>query len=289
MATAEEKAEWARAGQMQSRQENRSLFQKLINPFPKAQGFVVPFSAGASGASAIKTGAGGIKAVVGGTKNFFRNLPNLIKSKTLSPAAGKAPKEILPTLGKFALGGAVTGGGIMLASEVSKMGVTGQPPNIMDVIQSVKKGALVGTGFGISPLGGLGGALQGTGILTGQAAKNRIQKLLGIGENYGQSRIEDLKKNINDTMSNLPTNNLLPQQPMIFNVTAPEAQAPQFVMPSSPSFAPALSVSGSAGGFGENLPLLLMLLAGGAGLAGLGGYAIGKRKKKRYKKKRKHK
>jgi len=77
---------------------------------------------------------------------------------------------------------------------------------------------------------------------------------------------------IDTGMSNFP---MLPNMPTNINLESPSMQ--------TPSFSPSVSVGG---GMGDMLPLLL-LLAGGAGVAG---YALGKRKKKKkkYKKRKRH-
>lgn len=265
------------------------IVKKIVNPFPnqKKTSFVVPFSAGAGRTSAIKAGKNVVKAATGGIKSFFQKLPTIIKSKTVSPAAGLPFSKVPKALGKAALGGAIAGTVINLGYQGSKSTITGETPNIKDVLNSARKSAQLGASFGLSPIGALGGVLTGTEIITGQKAKETIQNLLGVGKDKISSIPNDF--NIPD-LPNVPSINPNPVNNFYLQgFSTPQGEifqpVPQIQMPSM-GFAPSLSVSGSAGGLGENLPLLLLLLAGGAGL---GGYALGKRKKKKYKKKRKHK
>lgn len=265
---------WGVLGKMQSR--NPKLF--------KMQEFTVPFSAGAGRIGAIKGGAGAIKTTGLAIKNFFTKLPNLIKSKTISPAAGLPIGKIPKALGKAALGGAIAGTTINLAYQGSKGTITGETPNIMDVIESARKSAQLGATFGISPIGALFGTVRGTEILTGKKAKDVILNLFGAT----QDNISKIPDTITSKIPDFP-NTITPTN--TFNISYPSDlqgfSGPQGVYYQAPSpvFSPSLSLQGSAG-MGDNLPLLLMLLGGGAGI---GGYILGKRKrkkKKKYKKRR---
>lgn len=239
------------------------------------QAFEVPIAAGFGGAA--KAGTKIIPRAAQGIKGFFQRLPNLIKSKTLTPAAAQPVSKIPKVLGKAALGGAITGGLITVGSEVSKSGITGETPNIIDVIERTKRGAIVGAGIGVSPLGGLYGAVRGTEIVTGKKAKETIQELFGITRGQIKKIPTDISgfpeipnPIVNPTnIFNFPGSSLSPSTPQVY-LAAP-----------SPAFAPSVSVSGGIGGTGENLPLMLLLLGLGVGT---GGYLLGKRKKKKRKK-----
>jgi len=224
----------------------------------------------------VMSGAGSILSTIA------KGAKNLVSTRALAPAMGTS-QPILNTLKK-----AATGAGIGITSYGAYSAVKGvQESNAPNILKAATSGA----GLAVSPVGSTLGFLSGTGTMTANQIKTKVQNLFGLGK----SRIEDAT----NIFKGLP--NPINQQPNI-NITLPDIsrgtmpdlipQLPQtiyFESPQTPSLSYATNPSfslGGVGGMGDNLPLMLMMMMG---VTGAGGYLLGKRKKKRYKKKRKHK
>lgn len=250
----------------------------------KTTSFVMPISPASNTKTIISTSGNIAKSLYQGIKTFATK-------KTFNPAAGeKGIKNIGRALGSAVAVAGMTGGLYGAGKLTTSSIMTGKTPTASQTFKTISKTAGIGAGIGISPVGGAIGLLEGGGIATGQAAKNTINKLLGLG----QSRIEDATKVFKMPEMTMPTT---PQ--ITNNFSIPEGFNTSFPSGSSLFPQPITNItipSTGGGGFSvnmpssgmENLPLMLMLMAGGIGA---GGYLLGKRKKrkrKKYKKKKSH-
>jgi len=246
---------------------------------------LVPFAPAGPGAVAGVSKAGGV------IKSIWQGVKTFTTKKTINPASGvTGTGNVLKTLGKVAGTGALVGTIFQGGRLISKAGVSGEIPSPAETVSSLKKGAVTGAGLGLSPAGGLIGALEGGGKLTSNVVNNFWDAMKGKGQSKIPSDWSNPLKDIKDNLPTTPTitnnyNFTMPDVPTGTLPTTPQAiyfESPQAPSYQAPSFAPSFSLGGG-GGLGESLPLLLLLGAG------LGGYAIGKRKKKRYKKRKRHK
>jgi len=224
--------------------------------------------------------------VLSGTKSAFQTLKTFTTQKTINPLAGVSGAKNIATKALKIIGTGAGVGALFQGSRlIAKAGVSGNAPTFSEATSSLKKGAIVGGAIAGSPLGGIIGFGEGTGI----NVKDKVQEIFGLGK----SKIEDatnLWKPVPD--ANLPTINInYPEYPRgtIQDMIPSMPQNIYLESPTAPSVGYSINPSfslGGMGGIGENLPLMMALLLGG-GLAG--GYALGKRKKKKYKKKKNRK
>lgn len=259
---------------------------------------VMPVGRAGGAAVSVAKGAGNV------VKSLWEGVKGFTEKKTINPLADiKLSGSVLDKAGQLAkgVGGLIAkGAGVGTlgfgAYEIGKYAVTGNVPSKEQAITDARKIIGGATSIKLGSLLGAGGILKGTQEVTGKNVRDIFLKAVGLG----QSKAEDLSglytnstnklKDITEDLPQNPTINItnnypeipqLPAQTMPQILTFETPQAPNV----SPTYAPSFSLSGSAG-IGENLPLMLALLAGGVGV---GGYMLGRRKKKKYKKRKRHK
>lgn len=237
-------------------------------------------------------------AAIKGAGNFIKGAYNFLKTasnqKLLNSGAGAGSFAAgAKQMGKAAAATAGTGALSTLIYYGAKSIRAESPPNIKKVASDTLKNTATGAMLGASFLPGL----VGTGSGEIQKGNKIVSNFWDALKNKGMSRIDDAKtefnntyKNIKDDLPTSPAVNIYNQLPSSFTPQDVMPQLPQTVYIESPqtpqmsipSFSPSFSVGGG-GGLSESLPLLLLLGAG------IGGYALGRRKKKRYKKRKRHK
>jgi len=225
--------------------------------------------------------------VLSGSKALFNTAKTFTTQKTINPLAGTSGFTNIVKKGLGIAGtGAAVGTLFQAARMTSKAAISGDAPDAGTVANSLTKGAITGGAIASSPIGGIIGAIEGTGKSAGSVASNFYNALRG----RGQSRIEDATTAFRNFADTLPTSpkNYMPD----INITMPGTDlskidgilptAPQQFIFESPStgFNPSFSL-GSGGS--DSLPL--WLLAAGLG----GGFLLGRKKKRRKKKYKKRK
>lgn len=227
--------------------------------------FVVPVSMGSAAPVA--------RAPFAGVKNLATKGWSMAKKEFLG-----TPKTLGKALGTAAKGAAIATGAVT----AGKYAVTGRlewpSTRTFAELMSIRT----------SPIATVAGNIEGVSEIAHLGINDLIDRYkqrpidlgksqIGIGDTTDalQTQLSWLKSQIPSFSGGLPS----PQSTV--NISMPGM--PNVNTPSTPSFGFSPSVSMGGGG-SEILPLLLAMGV----LGGLGGYAIGKRKKKKYKKRRKH-
>lgn len=247
----------------ESSQPSTSKSQQLILSAMPIGGAAKASSSIIKGISSLSNrGITGIKNSVAATKAL------------LTGGAKNAATKILAGVG--------TGAAVGASYDIARATAAGEKVNFNTVLH----GATLGLAGGVSKVG----AIAGTGTGTVQGMLNKIfpptsstgfqEKVYNATQSVADSITRTDMKNMFDSFNQSISNGLsgmqIPQTPIMYLET-----------PQVPNYGGGgFNVSMPSTGIGENLPLLMLLLAGGAGFAG---YKIGKRKKKKYKKRERRK
>lgn len=246
-------------------------WQHIKTPSVPLRQNIVTFSP-SGGVGAIKTGGNILSKA-------WTGLKTITTKKTINPAVGvSGAGNIAKVLGKSMALGATTFGIGFTGHQLAKGFISGKVPDPQQFSKGFIKSVGTGAGFGLSPVGGGLGALQGLGINLQDLGKKGYD-YIGSGD-YARWMQQIKKPDVPSyEFPQFKTPDINFTSPS-FNLSVPQAEMPSFNM-TMPSYSPNLSV----GGGDSFTPLLLTLLAGG----GLG-YALGrKRRKKKYKKRKRRK